>query len=110
MDTNPSGDHLRLDLPYDVIVDFCKRGRSARLEVFGSVLRDDFRPDSDVDFLVTFEAHARWTLFDLVRAEDELSRLVGRTAELIERPPLEESTNWIRRQAILSSAQMLYVA
>lgn len=92
------------------ITEFCRRWKIVKLEVFGSALRSDFGPDSDVDFLVTFHPGARWTLFDLVHAESELSSLVGRPVDLIERGPIEESENWLRRRAILGSAQTLYVA
>jgi hypothetical protein len=92
------------------LVGYCRRWKIIRLEVFGSALRADFRPDSDVDFLVTFASDADWSLFDLVDAEDELSRLVGRKVDLVEREPIEKSRNWIRRNNILGSARTIYVA
>lgn len=101
---------LPIDLPMEALAEFCRRWKIIKLEVFGSVLRDDFGPDSDVDVLVTFDPDARWTLFDLVHAETELSSLVGRPVDLVERGPIEESENWLRRQAILDSAETLYVA
>lgn len=101
---------LPIDLPYDDLADYCQRWKIVKLEVFGSVLRDDFGPESDVDFLVTFDPAARWTLFDMVHAQDELASLVGRSVDLVSRRPIEESENWIRRRSILSSARPLYVA
>ncbi len=106
-DPQPS---LTLGLPMTTIAEFCRRWKMLKLEVFGSALRDDFGPHSDVDFLVTFHSEARWTLFDLVHAETELSSLVGRPVDLVEREPIEQSENWLRRRAILESARTLYVA
>jgi uncharacterized protein len=99
-----------LELPVPAIAEFCRRWRISRLEIFGPALGEDFHPDSDVDFLVTFEPDANWSLFGLVDAEQELARLVGRRADLVERPSVEQSDNWIRRRAILSSARDVYVA
>jgi len=89
---------------------FCRRWKIARLEVFGSVLREDFRADSDVDFLVTPGSDASWSLFDRVDMKDELAALIRRKADIAERPSLEKSPNWIRRREILSTAVPLYDA
>ena len=99
---------LPIDLPYDALADYCQRWKITKLEVFGSVLRDDFGPESDVDFLVTFDPAVRLSLFDLVHAEEELSSLVGRPVDLVERDPIEKSRNWIRRRSILESAKTIY--
>ena len=56
---------------------FCQRWKIVELALFGSLLRDDFRPDSDVDVLVKFAPDARWTLLDFVTMQDELSLLFG---------------------------------
>jgi len=101
---------LPIDLPYDALAEYCRRWKITRLEVFGSILRDDFGPDSDVDFLVTFDPAARWSLFDMVHAEEELARLIGRPVDLVGRRPIERSENWIRRRSILDSARCIYVA
>jgi predicted nucleotidyltransferase len=103
-------DTPRLELPYEAIAEFCGRWRIVRLELFGSALHDDFKPDSDLDFLVSFAPDAAWSLLDLVRAEEELSGIVGRAVDLAEREPIEQSHNWVRRKAILESARTLYVA
>jgi predicted nucleotidyltransferase len=97
-------------LPEAELAEFCRRWKITKLEVFGSIVRDDFGPDSDVDFLVTFDADVRLTLFDLVHAESELSSLIGRPIDLIEREPIEKSKNWARRRMILGSARTVYVA
>jgi uncharacterized protein len=101
---------LKVDLPLDKIATFCRRWQITELSVFGSVLRDDFRPDSDVDFLVTFAPDASWTLFDLGTMQQELETLVGRKVDLIERISVERSHNWIRRRDILKNADLIYVS
>ena len=65
------------------IADFCRRHHVRKLALFGSVLRDDFRPDSDIDVLVTFEAGARHSLFDLVDMREELKEVFGREVDLV---------------------------
>ncbi len=100
---------LPIELPYEALEDYCRRWKINKMEVFGSILRDDFGPDSDVDFLVTFDPAARLSLFDLVDAEDELAAIVGRPVDLVEREPIEQSRNWMRRKLILGSAQTIYV-
>ncbi|MFH1109055.1 MAG: nucleotidyltransferase domain-containing protein [Planctomycetota bacterium] len=100
---------LPIELPYDALADYCRRWKITKLEVFGSVLRDDFGPESDVDFLVTFDATARWTLFGMVRAENELAALVGRPVDIVERDCIEQSENWMRRKLILGNTRTIYV-
>jgi len=97
-----------IEVPDAAIADFCRRWKITQIELFGSAVRDDFRPDSDIDLLVTFEPDARMTLFDLVRMDDEIAKLVGRPVDLIDRRGVEESTNPFRRHAILSTAQVVY--
>ena len=75
---------------------------------FGSVLRDDFGPESDVDVLVSFEPRVPHTLLDTVRMQEELSGMFGRKVDLIERAAVEQSQNYIRRRAILQSAETIY--
>lgn len=101
---------LPIELPTQQIESFCRRWKVAELSLFGSVLRGDFRPDSDVDLLVTFTADARWSLFDLVQMEEELQSILGRKVDLVERKAVERSENYIRRKSILSRLQPLYVA
>jgi predicted nucleotidyltransferase len=92
----------------DAIADYCRRWQIVELAVFGSVLRDDFGPESDINVLVTFAPGARRTLLDLVRMERELAELLGREVDLIGRSSVEGSPYWIRRQAILTTAKTLY--
>ena len=97
-----------IDLPSEAIADFCRRWLVTELALFGSVLREDFRPDSDIDVLVSFAPEARWTLLDLVRMEDDLKAIFGRDVDLVEREAVERSENYIRRQHILRSARSIY--
>lgn len=89
---------------------FCEKLGIAELAVFGSVLRDDFGPDSDVDFLVTFGPGERWTVGDLARMESELSTAIGRDVDLVERAAVEENPNANVRHQILRNARPLSVA
>ena len=95
-------------LSEDVLDQFCRRWQIVELSLFGSVLRDDFRPDSDLDVLVAFTTHAPWTILDLVTMEAELSNLVGREVDLVEKRVIENSRNPIRQAEILNSAQVFY--
>ena len=99
-----------IDIPRDKVAAFCKHWQIVELAFFGSVLRDDFSPDSDVDVLVRFDPQARHTLFDLAQMQDDLSGLLGREADLIERVAVEQSPNYIRRKAILQSAETICAA
>jgi len=98
-----------VELSYDAIAGFCRRWKIVRLEIFGSAVREDFGPESDLDFLYTFAADARWG-WDIVTLGDELSALVGRPVDLVSRRAVERSHNWIRRKAILGAARTLYAA
>jgi hypothetical protein len=97
-------------IPDEALAAFCRRWKIQELALFGSALRDDFRPDSDVDFLVTYAPDADWSLLDVVGIEEELASLIGRSVDLVSREAIERSDNWIRRKHILSSAEVIYVA
>ncbi len=94
----------------DQIAAYCRRWKIKELALFGSVLTERFRPDSDVDVLVTFAPDSGWTLFDFVRAERELSTIVGRQVDLVDRRAIERNRNPFITQSILQSAQIVYVA
>ncbi|SRR5579883_917612 len=98
------------ELPRDRLLDFCHRWQVIELALFGSILRDDFRPDSDIDFLVTFAPTAHWGLLAHVRMERELSQILDRPVDLIEKAAIQESPNWLRRNEILQTAQIIYAA
>jgi len=101
---------MNIEFPKERIAEFCQKWKIVEPSFFGSVLRDDFRPDSDVDVLVTFAPDGRYSLFDLVHMEEELEEMLGRKVDLVERSAIEQSENYIRRKHILNSAQTVYVA
>jgi predicted nucleotidyltransferase len=100
---------VKIDIPREKIAAFCTKWNIIELSLFGSVLRDDFRPDSDIDVLVTFSHHADWSLLDHIAMEDELSAIFGRKVDLVNRRAIERSANYIRRKAILETAQPYYI-
>ncbi len=99
---------IQIELDRQKIAEFCQKWKITEFALFGSVLRDDFRPDSDVDVLVTFSEDADWTLFDLVEMQFELEEIFGRSVDLLTKAGVEASHNLIRRRAILSSAEVVH--
>jgi uncharacterized protein len=97
-------------IPEGGLHEFCQRWQIKELALFGSVLREDFGPDSDIDLLVRFQPGAGRSLFDLVDMEDELSGLFGRKVDLVTRMAIENSRNYLRRSMILNSAEVIYAA
>ena len=98
-----------VSIPKDRLVDFCRRWKVAELSLFGSALREDFRPDSDVDLLISFAPGVTWGFDDLLTMKEELQTLFGRAVDLVERRLVEASENYIRRKHILSHLEPLYV-
>jgi predicted nucleotidyltransferase len=99
----------RIPILEDKIDNFCRKWGIKTFELFGSVLRDDFDSEhSDVDAMVTLSPDRRYTLFDVVHMEEELADLFGRPVHLTERSTVEKSENYIRRESILSEAQLVY--
>ena len=88
----------------------CHKWRIRRISLFGSALKGDLRLDSDIDLLVEFESGEQWSLMDLVRAQEEFTQLFGRRVDLVEKKNVERSSNWIRRNSILNSAEVIYAA
>jgi len=97
----------RIDFQINQVVEFCQRWQVNEFSLFGSVLRDDFRPDSDVDVLVSFNPAAPWSLFDLVTMQDELQEIFGRPVDLVERESLR---NPFRKRSILNSREVIYAS
>jgi len=89
---------------------FCDKWMISEFALFGSVLRDDFGPQSDIDVLVDFAPDGQWSLLDLVQMEDELKVLFGRDVDLVLRRTVKASKNPYRRDHILSTARTVYVA
>ena len=96
----------RIQISEDLLGDFCRRRRIRKLSLFGSVLRDDFGPQSDVDVLVEFEPGAAMGYFELADMETELSHLLGRKADI--RTPAELSQYF--RDEVLAAAETQYVS
>jgi predicted nucleotidyltransferase len=101
---------LKIKVPKAKITEFCKRWNVSEFAVFGSALTADFRPDSDVDVLVSFAPQAHVTLFDMVHMQDELKAIFGREVDLVSKRGVETSRNYLRRKNILESAQVIHVA
>jgi uncharacterized protein len=94
-------------VPRDKIEEFCSRWKVVELALFGSALREDFRPDSDIDVLVTFDPNAHHSLFELVRMEEELEAIFGRKVDLVEKAGIR---NPFRRHEIFKSLEIVYAA
>ena len=97
-----------IELPTEKITAFCQKWQLTELALFGSVLRDDFRPDSDIDVMVQFHTDAHPTFRTLDQMETELKTIFDRDIDLITRQGIESSRNYLRRNEILSSAQVIY--
>jgi predicted nucleotidyltransferase len=101
---------MSIDWSSEKIAQFCRRRHICEMSLFGSVLRDDFHLESDIDVLVSFDEQARYGLFDLVRMENELGEIFGRKVDLVSKRGIESSRNYLRRNAILNSAKVIYAA
>lgn len=97
----------RITIPQAKIKEFCQRWNVAEFAVFGSALREDFGPESDVDVLVTFSPGASIGLFDMAQMQLELQKLFGRPVDLVEKASLR---NPYRRREILKTARVVYAA
>ncbi len=97
-----------ITLPMPQIREFCQRWQIIEFALFGSVLRDDFRPDSDIDCLVKFSTNAHWTLLHIGKMEDELKDIFQRDVDLVSRRGLESSRNHLRCKTILNSLEVIY--
>ena len=97
----------KVDVPMDKVAAFCRKWKITEMALFGSVLRDDFGPDSDVDVLATFAPDAPWSLWDWPDMMDELRAIFGREIDLLEKDALR---NPFRRHTILTTRQVIYAA
>jgi hypothetical protein len=96
----------QIAIPQDKVAEFCQRNRIRTFSLFGSILREDFGPDSDVDVLVEFEPEAQIGFMALGRMQRELAELLGRSVDLVPRDGLKP----LIRDSVLESAQVLYAA
>ena len=95
-----------IEIPQDRVADLCRRYKVLQLALFGSALRDDFGPDSDVDFLVEFDPAAQIGFLTLAKLQRELSAMIHRRVELVPKHGLKDRI----RQAVLASAKVVYAA
>ena len=98
----------RLGMTPEELREFCQHWHVIELALFGSILRPDFRADSDIDILVTFDPNAKMSLLDLVCMESELEERCDRKVDLLTQKSVANSSNWMRRQEILNTAQVIY--
>lgn len=97
----------KVDISSQDIAGFCRRWKITEFSLFGSILRGDFRPDSDIDVLIDFAADAELDLFDLAIMKDELEEIFGRAVDLVDKQGLR---NPFRRHNILTSREVIYAA
>lgn len=97
----------RIEIPMEKIRTFCEKWKVVEFSLFGSVLRDDFRSDSDIDVLLSFRENSTWGLYDLVDMKDELQAIFGRKVDLVEK---EAIRNPYRRHSMLTKQEVLYAA
>lgn len=99
---------IQISISEAQISEFCQRWKIQEFYLFGSVLRNDFRCDSDIDVMVKFAADVQWG-FEFVQIKLELEKMFQRDVDLLTKTSIEESHNWIRRKEILGTAQLVYV-
>jgi hypothetical protein len=99
--------NLKVKLNRETLAEFCRKWRVRELSIFGSALRDDFGPESDLDFLVSFDPAAPWSLWDLSTMRDELAAITGREVDLVEKEGLR---NPYRRKEILANREVIHAA
>ncbi len=97
----------RINLPKEKITEFCRQWKITEFALFGSVLQEDFGPDSDIDVLVTFQDDAPWSMWDLLDMRKELQDLFGRDVDIVEKDALR---NPFRRHNILNNMEVIYAA
>ena len=96
---------LQVQFDQKTLGEFCRKWRIRELSIFGSALREDFSPESDLDFLVSFDPKAPWSLFDLMEMKEDLESRLGYAVDLIEKEALRNP--W-RKREILSTREVLY--
>jgi predicted nucleotidyltransferase len=102
--------NTKINLPMEQIKGFCQKWQVTELALFGSVLREDFRSDSDIDILITFFPTAKRGLTETLQMRDELQAIFNRKVDLIVKAALKRSDNWLRCKNILESAQIIYAS
>lgn len=97
----------KIDIPLDQIKAFCRKWKIKQFALFGSVLREDFRPDSDVDVLVTFEPDGNFDFDERMKMQEEIEGIFGRKVDLVEKRLIR---NPFRRYDILTTKEVVYAA
>jgi len=100
---------MKLDFDVNAVRQFCRERGISKLELFGSVLRDDFREDSDVDLLATVRPDVKCGLFEWVELKEGLEKIFGRPVDLVSRRAIERSQNTYRKRSILARTEPIYV-
>ncbi|WP_330205349.1 nucleotidyltransferase family protein [Cyanobacterium sp. Dongsha4] len=107
--------YQRLKIKPQDLIRFCQENLISELAVFGSILRDDFNPQSDIDFLVTYSPLATRSLLEKIILKEKLEKMCGRAAclwhrpvDLVSKKAIENSSNWLKKQEILNSAEVIY--
>ena len=96
---------IHIPLNRSLIIDFCKKWKIVRMALFGSVLRDDFRSDSDVDVMVLFHVDSQWSLFDIVEMKLELENIFQREVDIVEDGTIK---NPIKLRCIYENLEVVY--
>jgi predicted nucleotidyltransferase len=96
-----------MEMPLAAINDFCRRWKIKEFSVFGSILREDFGPHSDIDVLLSFLEGEKWGLFEFVDMQEELKTIFGREVDIVEKEGLR---NPFRRREILRTHKVIYAA
>ena len=100
----------QIEIPRDEIAAFCGKWEVAELALFGSALREDFRPESDIDLLVRFDPGREYGLFAFARMREELEAIFGRPVDLVAEKAVERSENHIKRRQILATKVVIHAA
>ena len=100
--------YQRLNISPETLATFCQKNQIRELSLFGSILREDFNKNSDIDVLVSYQPTAKRGLIEKIRMTEELKLLFNREVDLVSKKAIENSHNWIRRKNILDSAEIIY--
>ena len=100
--------YQRLGIHPQKLADFCQKYQIIELCLFGSIIRDDFTPDSDIDIIVTFSPNTTMSLLQFIDLEYQFQNLLKRDVDLVEKAVIEKDFNWMRRQEILNNYKVIY--
>jgi predicted nucleotidyltransferase len=100
--------YQRLKIKPQELIKFCQENYICELSVFGSILTNKFNPESDIDFLVTYSPFAKRGLLEKISLKEKLEKMCDRKVDLVSKKAIENSSNWLKKQEILNSAEVLY--